>query len=460
MGRSPAADAGDDQKSYFNEITIVDMNKAGAAAMLLFLCAVSAHGHGAFSAVEQDGRVTAGGKIPESGWYAGIEGGVPFGFSTFSSFGHDRLRTGLDAGLFGGYRFSPVVSAELSLRWGWTSMSARGCCAQSGYWLGGDGGLYYAPVLDIPSLKYSDLFSRTSFQQYGAALNVNIFGLFSGLRDSRWTLDLSPHLYAVATGTTVREADGGGTFRDAGTAWHFGYGGNIQAGYRLTERIRLALYSGLTAYTGDRIDAMPKHNHSGNMLWESGVRLSVALGDIFAGRGDSARPSGTGSDTSVSAPGISTAPDSSAAPVRTNPEPCAPDAVVRTEQPETSVPCAPDTTAAPQAPTSPQPHLLGEIHFANEEWTVPQSQYEALQAILEQLRQNPDAQVVITGWCDHYGTDAVNMRISQLRADSVKAWLARRGISRARMEAVGRGVDRDEPVRSKARRVSVHIMVK
>ena len=89
---------------------------------------------------------------------------------------------------------------------------------------------------------------------------------------------------------------------------------------------------------------------------------------------------------------------------------------------------------------------------------MPQSQYEALRTILELIKSNPDAQIDIIGWCDRYGTDAMNMRISQLRADSVKAWLARRGVARTRMQATGRGVDREQPDRTKARRVSIFIM--
>lgn len=130
--------------------------------MLLFLCAGASLRAG--DAIDE-GRQSYT-QIP--GWYAGAEGGVPLGFSTFSSFGHDRFRAGFDAGVFGGYRFSPILSAELRLKWGWTSMSARDCCAQSSSWLGNDGEQYYAPVLDVPSLHYSDIYARTSLQQYGA----------------------------------------------------------------------------------------------------------------------------------------------------------------------------------------------------------------------------------------------------------------------------------------------------
>ena len=56
-------------------------------------------------------------KSNSQGWYVGIKGGVPFGFSTFSSFGHDKTRLGWAAGIYGGYRFNPIFSAELSAKW-------------------------------------------------------------------------------------------------------------------------------------------------------------------------------------------------------------------------------------------------------------------------------------------------------------------------------------------------------
>ena len=34
------------------------------------------------------------GKTGQQGWYVGVEGGMPFGFSTFSSFGHDKTHPG------------------------------------------------------------------------------------------------------------------------------------------------------------------------------------------------------------------------------------------------------------------------------------------------------------------------------------------------------------------------------
>ena len=479
-----------------------DMSKMRAAVMLLFLCA---------AANAAGGKATVSGRVagsflsttsPENiadslavgtrfDWYAGAEGGMPLGFSTFSSFSHDAFRPGFNAGIFGGYRFNPIFSAELRLKWGWTSMSARDCCAQSDYWLGSDGAQYYVPVLDIPSLHFSDIYSRTALQQYGAALNINLLGLFPQTRDGRWTLELTPQVYAASTRTSIysisgraESADGDEAFYKTGTQWHFAGGVGLQAGYRITEQLRLAVYSAATGYSGSRIDAIPEKHHKSNMLWESGVRLSVDLGAIFGRGGNAARPSDTGKTVS----GISgTAPDSgkpdsttttapaAPAPVRTESTSCARDttstsASTTKTAPDTTgtstvsaknalaaVAETPDTTSTP-ATTATRQRLLGSIYFATDEWIVPQSQYEALQMVLELINANPDAQIDIIGTCDHYGTDAMNMRISQLRADSVKAWLARRGVSKSRLNAEGHGVDRNEADRTKARRVSIYIM--
>lgn len=36
------------------------------------------------------------------GWYVGLQGGVPFGVSQFSSFGFDKTRAGFSGGVYGG----------------------------------------------------------------------------------------------------------------------------------------------------------------------------------------------------------------------------------------------------------------------------------------------------------------------------------------------------------------------
>lgn len=116
---------------------------------------------------------------PDSqGWYVGIEGGMPFGFSTFSSFGHDKTRLGWSAGIYGGYRFNSIFSAELSAKYGEMNLAAQDCCVECNYWLGSDGMLYKAGVLGMDSWEYANLKSHVKMGQYGARVNINLLGLF------------------------------------------------------------------------------------------------------------------------------------------------------------------------------------------------------------------------------------------------------------------------------------------
>lgn len=136
-------------------------------------------------------------------WYIGVQGGVPFGISTFSSFGADKTRSGYDFSLYGGYRFNPVLSAELSVKWGKTAFSAQDCCIEKGYWLGADGIRYNAMVSGKDGWNYTDLKSGVFLQSYGVQLNVNLLGLSERTRLSRWTLELSPQLSAVGTKAAI-----------------------------------------------------------------------------------------------------------------------------------------------------------------------------------------------------------------------------------------------------------------
>ena len=113
-------------------------------------------------------EVKEDGKTISQGWYVGVEGGMPFGFSTFSSFGHDKTHLGWAAGLYGGYRFNSIFSAELSAKYGEVNMSAQDCCVERNYWLGSDGVRYKAGVLGMDSWEYANLKSHVRMGRYGA----------------------------------------------------------------------------------------------------------------------------------------------------------------------------------------------------------------------------------------------------------------------------------------------------
>ena len=222
-------------------------------------------------------EVKEDGKTGQQGWYVGVEGGMPFGFSTFSSFGHDKTRLGWAAGLYGGYRFNSIFSAELSAKYGEMNLSAQDCCIERNYWLGSDGMLYNAGVLGMDSREYANLESHVRMGRYGARVNVHLLGLFHQTADSRWDLAVTPHIYAVTTKADIHTIADDAKVMKGSTNWHLGYGADLQVGYQLTSCLKLSIYSGLTRLTGERMDGMPEHLHKNNFVWESGVRLGINL---------------------------------------------------------------------------------------------------------------------------------------------------------------------------------------
>ena len=209
-------------------------------------------------------------------WYAGIQGGAAFGLGELSSFGADGATPGWSAGIYAGYSFNPVLSLELRAAWGQLVMNRRGCSPD--YWLGSDGNRYEATVAGMDGWHYSALQSHVFAQRYAAQLNVNLLGFFRKTKDSRWTLDLSPHIEAAGTKAERQTDDGKDAMPADGAQWHFGAGADVQASYTFAAGFRLGIYTGMTYLTGEPVDGMPRHLHKANCIWESGLKLGWNFG--------------------------------------------------------------------------------------------------------------------------------------------------------------------------------------
>ena len=368
---------------------------------------------------------------PSQGWYVGVEGGMPFGFSTFSSFGHDKTHLGWAAGLYGGYRFNSIFSAELSAKYGEMNLSAQDCCVERNYWLGSDGVLYNAGVLGMDSWEYANLKSHVKMGQYGARVNVNLLGLFHQTADSRWDLAVSPHIYAVTTKADIHTIADDAKVMKGSTNWHLGYGADLQVGYQLTSCLKLGIYSGLTRLTGERMDGMPEHLHKNNFVWESGVRLGINL---------SKKKNKVAETPSV--------PQKEVLQQEVlQQEPTSSEEVNMKETVDKA-----ETRVVEQDIKESAKVTFPVIYFTFNSIDIQQNEETKLNAILKTLKENPNMKVTVTGWSDTKGSVAVNKRISRQRAEAVKAWLAKNGIEASRITAIGNGSD-DTQDADKARRV-------
>ena len=368
---------------------------------------------------------------PSQGWYIGVEGGMPFGFSTFSSFGHDKTHLGWAAGLYGGYRFNSIFSAELSAKYGEMNLSAQDCCIERNYWLGSDGVLYKAGVLGMDSWEYANLKSHVRMGWYGARVNVNLLGLFHKTANSRWDLAVSPHIYAVTAKADIQTIAEDAKVMKGSTNWHLGYGADLQVGYQLTSCLKLGIYSGLTRLTGERMDGMPEYLHKNNFVWESGVRLGINL---------SKKKNKVAETPSV--------PQKEVLQQEVlQQEPTSSEEVNLKETVDKA-----ETKVVEQDIKESAKVTFPVIYFTFNSIDIQQNEETKLNAILKTLKENPNMKVTVTGWCDTKGSVAVNKRISRQRAEAVKTWLVKNGIEASRITAIGNGSD-DTQDADKARRV-------
>ena len=365
--------------------------------------------------------------LPDSkGWYLGMDGGLPFGLSTFSSFGHDKTHLGWAAGIYGGYRFNPIFSAELSAKYGEVNLSAQDCCVERNYWLGSDGILYKAGVLGMDSWEYAQLKSHVRMGWYGARVHVNLLGLLRNTAHSRWTVAVSPHLYAVTTCADIQTLTDHAEVMKGSTRWHLGYGASLQAGYQLTSNLNLGIYSGLTRLSGERMDGMPEHLHKNNFVWESGIRLGISFSKK--------------KNKIVETPSV---PQT---------EVLHQDTILSENVNQKETEDKAETKVVEQDIKEPVKVTFPVIYFSFNRITIRPSEVSKLKSILHILKENPDMKVMVTGWCDTRGSVAVNRRISRQRAQALKTWLVKRGIAARRISVVGKGSDASRTA-PKARRV-------
>ena len=400
-------------------------------AMLAFILPFSF----AKAEVKEDGKATS------HGWYVGIEGGMPFGFSTFSSFGHDKTHLGWAAGLYGGYRFNSIFSAELSAKYGEMNLSAQDCCVERNYWLGSDGMLYNAGVLGMDSWKYANLKSHVRMGWYGARVNINLLGLFHKTANCRWDLAVSPHIYAVTTKSDIQTIADDAKVMKGSTNWHLGYGADLQVGYQLTSCLKLGIYSGLTRLTGERMDGMPEHLHKNNFVWESGVRLGINL---------SKKKNKVAETPSVPQKEVLQKEVLQKEVLQKEVLQQEPTSSENVNQKETVDKA--ETRVVEQDIKESAKVTFPVIYFTFNSIDIQQNEETKLNAILKTLKENPNMKVTVTGWCDTIGSVAVNKRVSRQRAEAVKTWLAKNGIEASRITAIGNGSD-DTQDADKARRV-------
>lgn len=87
----------------------------------------------------------------------------------------------------------------------------------------------------------------------------------------------------------------------------------------------------------------------------------------------------------------------------------------------------------------PRKFTLNNVHFDTGKPTLRPESFKELNEIAEYMKWKDDESYEIAGHTDNVGDDDANMKLSQQRAESVKAYLVKKGIKGERLTAKGYG---------------------
>lgn len=109
-------------------------------------------------------------------------------------------------------------------------------------------------------------------------------------------------------------------------------------------------------------------------------------------------------------------------------------------------------------------NLPDGVTFDFNKSTLKPDFYSALNGVATTLKEYNQTMVEVVGHTDSIGTDAVNQRLSEQRADSVAQYLTAQGVQRERMEVLGMGKrmpiadNGTDAGRAKNRRVEIRLI--
>jgi OOP family OmpA-OmpF porin len=116
-------------------------------------------------------------------------------------------------------------------------------------------------------------------------------------------------------------------------------------------------------------------------------------------------------------------------------------APVAAPAPVVAPPPPPPPPAAPAFRTviTEKPVVLEGANFPTGSSTLLPSAYGQLNQVAQQSKDHPDINFEVSGYTDNVGSAQSNVRLSQARAESVKAYLVSRGVAASRISTKGYG---------------------
>lgn len=355
-----------------------------------------------------------------SRWSLGANIGFPFFAGDFKSFSEDKTYWGVTSGLQLGYQLTPTWGLSLSAAYAQNKAGAKGY--ELDYMLGPNGYSYYGQTLPEGYAYYKDLYSEIKMFNFGLNVDINVLNLFWPAQNSsrRWAVLASPGVYLQKFSPRVynKADDKRFTTTNLDNSVNFGLGGDLAVRFKASRTIDIQLKGGMIWIDNNKFDGIETVcNRKYNTM------VTTTLGVVW-------KIGGQKNDHLMYA--------SPYAPV-SYPDPEPVKEVVKTVR-DTVVVVR--VEPAPEVEVKEMP-VLPSVHFTRGSADLDaQENATDLAEILVILKEYPDVKFRILGFADHTGTEQINAKISQDRANALKSYLVYKGISSSRIiEAKGMGKD-------------------
>ncbi len=374
-----------------------------------------------------------------SRWSVGLNAGISALFGDFSTFSDEKFYPAPIGSAFVSYQMTPTLGFTLE---GYYSRNRLGALSSNkDYYLNTTG--FYSPNPTNPLtgetfLQYGALYSDVNLWQGRLGLDINLSNLFGGNRGERMrpvTVIFSPSYYLQYYRAKVkRKADDARyTKRDLFYQVSNGVGAELAVRFRTSRVIDLQLKGGGVYGFNKKFEGVAGFK-------KTNVLAYVQAGVVFKLNGKTKRDNLLYAATPAYVPMMDFVQhdtvrvvqrvldgDGTREILRIVHDTVYVDRVVEVEKPVVRS----GQTYLPSVGFERGSDVIDEATYANE-----------LAAILAYLKENPNTTIDIYAYADHTGSEALNLDLTQRRAEALRSYLLAHGIAPSRIgQVVGKGKD-------------------
>lgn len=369
-------------------------------------------------------------------WSLGANIGLPFFRGNFQSNAYNKLYWGFMPDIQVGYQFTPLIGGRFNIGYAQAKTGAKSY--EQDYWLDKYGWADYRVTPLDGSMQYKDLYSKVRLLDFALHADINLNNLFSPEKSSghRWTVFISPGIYFQKFFSDIyTKSDDKQFSREHYNPLTVGLGGEAMLRWKVAKSVDLQARYGINWIHQNNFDGIECYRPRNN----SNFMTHFSVGVVWKIKANTKKK-----DHLVYAPRYVAPPKERVIDtVVVKMEPVIVERVVEKEV------------------EKPVWYQMPHVYFLRGSSEIDTEVYaKELKSIVNLLKAMKDVKISIYGYGDHTGSDSVNERLTQERAEAMRDYLTRNGISESRIEEVkGMGKDKmllgEEAYSIKARRVEI-----